>query len=467
LGRDVAEARGEDSSIAEVRLPNLLQVLAILLVIAIGSGVCVFFALGVTAVGWAIVLAALYFLAGIVYTKHLGSSFLIKVFVTAYLLRLGLAVAFALIRSRSGYIASDEAYYFDTALNILDVWRGGSYFNLKLYQIAADSPNWLYPVYVAVHFLMARSHLLPVISNCFFGALTCVVLFRASKNLFGERVAQFSAVLAVVFPNLVYYSALDLKDILIAFLLVLVFCQWQEHLRAGRPVAFVSAFLACMVLIGLRFYVGVLMLFIWAVLYLLVGKGRVVRRLIWVAIAGALVLGIACVVPSLRRTVIDLVHVGPLALISDYSSRQWAHMRESDYFLASWASGLSLRGYLGTVAHFLLTPNAFSLSGTMRVLIPGALLWYFLIVRAFHGVYMAFSSWRTGLLLVAVPVCLTILHGFLPWASSVRQQLEIVPFGIVLAGVSFVKSRSPIVTLLTLSGGVLITGYMAFLTFFR
>lgn len=284
-------------------LPKQRELVSILCAVALGGLIGLVASLNAADVRWAIVLALAYLVVGIAYTYgYLHIPFLFRIFIAGYLIRVTLAFILYSTHPPIGHVAPDDEFYFLTAINILNLWKQGNYLDLGLYQQAVGSYNWLYSVYVAVHFLAAKSHLLPMVSNAFFGALTCGFIYLLGRNLFGDRVGRLSGVLAVIFPHLVYYSALDLKDTLLVFLLVMGSYYWHRFLVSESRRAFTAftvSFLSCALLTILRFYVGVLVLFLFIVLYLTLGRGGLVKRVAWLGAFGTLILGVAAITPSL------------------------------------------------------------------------------------------------------------------------------------------------------------------------
>jgi hypothetical protein len=107
---------------------------------------------------------------------------------------------------------------------------------------------WLY--YLLGHELMAAKFL-----NCVLGALVPVATFSLGKELGGGRVARFAAVAAAVFPSLVLWSTLNLKDVMIVLLLTATMLATIRFARAPTVFAAVLALVPFFLIESLRVYV--------------------------------------------------------------------------------------------------------------------------------------------------------------------------------------------------------------------
>jgi hypothetical protein len=58
------------------------------------------------------------------------------------------------------------------------------------------------------------------ILKAFYGAYTCVLIYKVAKRNFGEEVGKLSAVFCVLIPNLIYYAGLHTKEVEMVFLTV-------------------------------------------------------------------------------------------------------------------------------------------------------------------------------------------------------------------------------------------------------
>jgi hypothetical protein len=131
------------------------------------------------------------------------ATFLRLLFVAALLLRVAVAVGtFDLLPygyaapDEIGYVASARALMTNGHLSLAQVLNGEGwqYFNLLLFHLFGVNP------------------LLPRLWNCVVGAVTPIVCFSLARTLGADSGARWSAILVGLFPSLVLWSSLNLKD---------------------------------------------------------------------------------------------------------------------------------------------------------------------------------------------------------------------------------------------------------------
>jgi 4-amino-4-deoxy-L-arabinose transferase-like glycosyltransferase len=131
------------------------------------------------------------------------ATFLQVLFVAALLLRVAVAVGtFDLLPygyaapDEVGYVASARALMTNGHLSLEQVLNGEGwqYFNLLLFHLFGVNP------------------LLPRLWNCVVGAVTPIVCFSLARALGAGSGARWSAILVGLFPSLVLWSSLNLKD---------------------------------------------------------------------------------------------------------------------------------------------------------------------------------------------------------------------------------------------------------------
>ncbi len=144
----------------------------------------------------------------------------------------------------------DDRAYFEWGSTVLQAWRDGSLTPPPRTLPASTQHGYIY--LNAILFGGLGQHLLvPVMFNAAVGALTAVPVFTLARSLWGNRAARFGAMLVVAHGPLVFYSALNMKDALIAFLAVgglAVAVESREALRPSRALALVATWGALMAL---------------------------------------------------------------------------------------------------------------------------------------------------------------------------------------------------------------------------
>ncbi|MDT8369021.1 MAG: glycosyltransferase family 39 protein [Longimicrobiales bacterium] len=121
----------------------------------------------------------------------------------------------------------------------------------------------------------------PVVLNIFAGGWTALVAWAIGRQCFGEKVGRTAAVLVAIFPSLVLWSVLNIRDALATFLvatLMLIALRSYRRVHLPNLILFVLVALA---LSTLRDYMGVLMVAGLGLGYALgVRPGRLVSTLV-------------------------------------------------------------------------------------------------------------------------------------------------------------------------------------------
>lgn len=188
---------------------------------------------------------ALYFIgACYVMTNNFpGKSFAIKIFTVAFILRVvaALIIYYSLISLGSdGFVIKDDRAYDRTAIEIdRDLsnhqpgfkkydsgWKNIAYFNINGF------------VYHYLNFDTMSSRVL----NAFFGALVVLLGYYIMLQLFGYKVARVAAIMMAILPNLIFWSASQVKDPLITLctmsLIYIMVCKFRSKINILVVVAY-------------------------------------------------------------------------------------------------------------------------------------------------------------------------------------------------------------------------------------
>lgn len=130
------------------------------------------------------------------------------------------------------YYAGDELFYQSTA----EVWHRedfGYFWNyVKEY---ADFSDRGYCVWLAILYLPFGPHvLIGRVVKCFIDAFTCVLIYKIGKRNFGESAGRIAAVFYMLMPNAWFYCGVTLKEIEMAFLVVLFVERGDLALRSPK-----------------------------------------------------------------------------------------------------------------------------------------------------------------------------------------------------------------------------------------
>lgn len=148
-----------------------------------------------------------------------------------------LAVRAAFVVSvTEGFRFPDEKCYWRVAQNL----REGRGLILDESLKVARAP--VYPIILAASQHLFGQSLLPVrLFQAILGAVTCVLLFRLGRSMFGRVAGVCAALVATVYPFFVFYTSLVLSETLFILLLVLlVTLLWRLRVRSSWWVALIA-----------------------------------------------------------------------------------------------------------------------------------------------------------------------------------------------------------------------------------
>jgi len=120
----------------------------------------------------------------------------------------------------------DEIFYDKAALNILE---GNSF--CQGFEGLCIEPQPLYPLFLSgVYFIFGHNYDAVRLIQIILFALTAVLVFLFSKKLFNRRIAVYAGLLAALFYPLANYSGRLYREVLFAFLSVLlIYCLSQIY----------------------------------------------------------------------------------------------------------------------------------------------------------------------------------------------------------------------------------------------
>jgi 4-amino-4-deoxy-L-arabinose transferase-like glycosyltransferase len=133
--------------------------------------------------------------------------------------------------------ADSQGYHFE-AVWMKNVLANGNYELFSAYYTNRLS-DMGYPAYLTfIYSIFGNSIIIARLIKALLGALTVLLIYKiASRNL-GDTTGRIAGVLAMIFPNLIYYAGIHTKETEMVFLLVL-FIERAEHLfRKNKLMVF-------------------------------------------------------------------------------------------------------------------------------------------------------------------------------------------------------------------------------------
>ncbi|HSR42549.1 MAG TPA: glycosyltransferase family 39 protein, partial [Longimicrobiales bacterium] len=359
----------------------------------------------------------------------------------ALALRVGVLVAVHFVVG-APFFAPDAASYAYQGGVIADFWAG-----------AGPPPDFelgsqvVYPYLNAVFaYLLGDPTFGAVVLNLFAGIWTALLVFAVGRELADDRVAKVAATLTAVFPSLVLWSVLNVRDALTMFGVVLLVYFGLRVYRRQRPLDLVAIGFGVLFLAGLRDYMGFLVL-----AGLVLGAAAAVRPgRVGTTLAGGTILVLVLVfgmeqLGLFQRVVVEnpLEAMGELrrGLTRDFGGGEAGSAFAPGVEVDS--VGDVLRFLPVGLAFFLFAPFPWAVSGVLQTItLPEVLIWYALTPFTVLGFVRATDRGRRTILVAAAVLLLVVASYALVegnFGTAYRHRAQVMPLFFLFTAVGIVE----------------------------
>lgn len=183
--------------------------------------------------------------------RIMPKTFIKKLFVTALLIRLAYVVFiyFYYIQMTGiphAYHSADEGMYDAMAL----IWSEDSLEelvqNLKEFVALSDTG---YIWWLSIEYKILGTHVLPArLVKCLIDAFSCVLLYSLAERNFGEKAGRIAAVFYMLMPNTWFYCGVTLKEIEMAFM-VMLFVERADLVLHSPKIKIQELFLPLLIIL--------------------------------------------------------------------------------------------------------------------------------------------------------------------------------------------------------------------------
>ena len=168
---------------------------------------------------------------GIIFSFLAGRSlerreqiFLIRTFALSFALRVSVAVVlWMLVLSMTGvafHPGGDDADFDRHGRWISEAWQRGDW-GYRVSWLYENGYNYVVAsVYFLASYFNSTDQLGVILVNCLFGALLVLPGYRIARMLYNESIARRASMLLAFAPDLFLYSLIELRDILVALLVI-------------------------------------------------------------------------------------------------------------------------------------------------------------------------------------------------------------------------------------------------------
>jgi len=351
-------------------------------------------------------------------------------FATGLLLRvaalLTIRAAFSSPANPHAFLFRDSVSYDAVGANIAEHWRAGRPARIE-YQTAGFTIGYHYAV-AFVYFLVGRAPLVMQSLNLLLSASLVPLTFVLGRCLAGRRAGLTAALLMAVWPPTIYWSVQLLKDVSIAFLLLVSALSWVQFARRPRGLLLLLAVVLAAPLILLRTYMFLFWTFgVAAGLFALArSRGRSL-----VAIIAALVVVVVGVYGALEYSALRFRNVEVwVAKLSAVGTMQGS--LTTGVFYRSLGDVLAF--YPLGFARFLLTPLPWKADLLFWPEAIGSLLRYALLPFAAAGLLQLWRRERVAVIPILVMGFLAVsLYAAAFRGGGPRHMTQLYPYFFVFA----------------------------------
>lgn len=186
-------------------------------------------------------------------------------------------------------VGYDDHSYHILATEIASEWQQGIFQNPLRFMSLAYSG---YPRFCGVlYYVFFPSTIVARIANCIIGSLVVLLIYKISKELWGEKIGQTAGILSMLYPHLIYFSGTQHKDIVLTFLILLVTHGFLK-LRSGKKISLGEVALVIAALISMftfRTVIPVAIMLVWFIIYIMNLKftsspGKILRVVIGISV---------------------------------------------------------------------------------------------------------------------------------------------------------------------------------------
>jgi hypothetical protein len=311
--------------------------------------------------------------------------------------------------------------------------------------------NLGYAYFLAVFFyyLDVRSQIALAFINCFMNSMTVVVIYRFARDFFSERASLLAAGSAAILPGYLAWSALTIKETwLILFEITSLFLLWRGISRRSL-LYFLGAFALIVLVQGIRFYVGWIMIAasMLSIFCLRSPRPRVTAG----KILGGLFVGyvMASALGIIRIDIGEIV----MKQMAEFTTFR-TNISSSGPGAARFGTnsgvelpydpttpfGLFMLILVGSL-YLLLSPFPWQLGGRQIFALPDVIVWWFLvfgyIVPGFRYMWRRNENLFIALFSYLTPLILLYSMVFGNVGLAYRQRAQLMPFLLIFAAAGY------------------------------
>lgn len=328
--------------------------------------------------------------------------------------------------------AGDDYFYHSMATEIASAWHHGRPFHFPdLYGFSGSYYKVFPYLNAAAYYALGAFPLLFRLLNLAAGVATCALTYRIAKRIFDQGTARIAVLLVALSPELIFWSATQYKDTLLALLLLLatwLFLKWEARPRPAMLMAAMGTLAAAGTLRFPAFIQGLLILSVYLFFTRLKGK-RLMALLVLGALAGIIALAL-------------LLGSDYLSFLSDPSRILGKFTQRFDFIsgVLDWRLMLLAPLILPLFMPFVLMlpiPLFIQMASPFAIinqyLLPGAIAWQILLPFFAIGTWKAIRERHAHGTLLAGWIGITVASLVISFLIlTFRHRVQMIPFQLIL-----------------------------------
>lgn len=360
------------------------------------------------------------------------SAFVRRSLRRAFALRLALAVALE-ITGWSTVLAPDEQTYVAGGRQLAAYWKGDLLVSPR--HLFDPRQPVAYFLLNGLSFYMFGGAFPLKIVNCLVGSLSCLLIFRLASALFGPLAARRATTLAVFFPSLVLWSALNIRDVWVILLILFISLKSHQVVVGRSHQALLQLAIATYAVTFFRQYLFFVVAIPPLVALLIGRRGQLGRNFVVATLASIAV--VVFVQQGAATTALGTMDLETLA-----EQRRGMLFKAGSAFAADAdisSPGKALAFLPIGMAYFLFAPFPWQITSLLKALaLPEMLLTYWLVPAIYRGaVWTIRHRFRDGLQVLLLTGLLTVSYalGSGNVGTLYRHRAQAFVFFLIFAGV--------------------------------
>ena len=369
-----------------------------------------------------------------------------KLFTISYCIRVLFTILYyyiLILQQGEPYLGGgDDAGFAMTSRALAQDWVAGNYhpYDQFFYHEEIGFITYLASGYWVAHFLGGMHHLTAIFLNVLIGSLIPVYVFFFAKEIYDTKTAYIAGMLATFYPELIHYSIVFLRDIVVSFLVLFAvrhfYLCYRKHLLRNATLSASAIFFAH----SFRYASGEFLLLVLGIIGLwnLISKRGFITKI---------VAGVVCI--SLLIVVYTQISPEYLTL----GSKEFARVKTMYLELSLMGADI---GSVGAKVLELPSPARQIVFTPYYIIAPfppwhytnitsifvgiGAIYWYVLAIFWAIGMFYCIYGKHQNLTLFLINIAYFVILG--NTVMDPRHRTQIMPIALIVTAYGIIRYRS-------------------------